>query len=123
METLSPWKTGFKSRCPRCGQGRLYSSYLKVGECCESCALNYGFENAGDGAVPFLILIIGAVGVSLGMWVLLVLETPVWVAIAVALPVIMLLTVVLLPKVKGLLIALQYVHKAGDAGADGDGYA
>lgn len=123
MEGLSPWQTGFRGRCPRCGEGRLYSSYLKVGERCGFCGLSYGFENAGDGAVPFLILIIGAIGVGLGAWVMLAFDTAVWVPIAVAIPVVAILTLVLLPKTKGLLIALQYLNRAGDTGTDDSGYS
>jgi len=118
MEGLSPWRTGFRGRCPRCGEGRLFAGFLKVADECRFCGLKFGFENAGDGAVPFLILLIGGIGVGLGAWVMLAFDTPVWVPIAVTVPVCAVLTLVLLPKAKGLLIALQYVNHAGDTGTD-----
>ncbi|WP_421881618.1 DUF983 domain-containing protein [Pacificispira sp.] len=118
MEPLSPWQTGFRGKCPRCGEGRLYSSFLKIADGCGYCGLKYGFENAGDGAVPFLILIIGGIGVGLGAWVMLAFGTAVWVPILVAVPVVSVLTLILLPKTKGLLIALQYVNQASDTGTD-----
>jgi uncharacterized protein (DUF983 family) len=118
MEPLSPWQTGFRGRCPRCGEGRLYSGFLKVADDCGYCGLKYGFENAGDGAVPFLILIIGGIGVGLGAWVMLAFATAVWVPILIAVPVVSALTLILLPKTKGLLIALQYVNQASDTGTD-----
>ena len=114
----SPWKTGYRGRCPRCGEGKLYSSFLKVADGCTYCGLKYDFENAGDGAVPFLILIIGGIGVGLGAWVLLAFDTGVLAPILVTVPVVILLTMILLPKAKGLLIALQYVNAAGDTGTD-----
>tara|TARA_R100001163_G_scaffold59704_1_gene48585 strand:+ start:522 stop:953 length:432 start_codon:yes stop_codon:yes gene_type:complete len=114
----SPWTTGFKGRCPRCGEGRLFSGFLKVAQGCGFCGLRYDFENAGDGAVPFLILIIGAIGVGLGAWVLLAFDTAVWVPILVTVPVVILLTLILMPRAKGLLIALQYVNQASDSGTD-----
>ncbi|MEQ8442515.1 MAG: DUF983 domain-containing protein [Alphaproteobacteria bacterium] len=116
--SLSAWQTGFRGRCPRCGDGKLYSGFLKVGAKCGFCGLDFSFENAGDGAVPFLILLIGGIGVGLGAWVMLAFGTAVWVPIAIAVPVCILLTLVLLPKVKGLLIALQYLNSAGDTGTE-----
>jgi uncharacterized protein (DUF983 family) len=118
MDGKSPWRTGWFGRCPRCGEGRLFSGFLTVAEKCEVCGLGFEFENAGDGAVPFLILIIGAVGVGLGAWVLLAFTTPIWVPIAVSAPVVILLTFILLPRAKGVLIALQYVNQASDTGTD-----
>lgn len=114
----SPWQTGFRGRCPRCGEGRIYTSFLKIGDQCGSCGLRFSFENVGDGAVPFLILIIGAIGVGLGAWVLFAFSTPIWVPILVTAPVVILLTLVLLPKAKGVLIALQYVNNASDTGTE-----
>jgi len=118
MSLPSPWSTGLRGRCPRCGQGHLYQSFLKVADRCGHCGLDYRFENAGDGAVPFLILLIGGIGVGLGAWVLLAFDTAVWVPILVTVPICSLLTVVLLPKAKGLLIALQFVNDASDTGSE-----
>jgi uncharacterized protein (DUF983 family) len=112
----SPWATGWKGRCPRCGEGRLYSGFLKVAPSCGVCGLDLSREDAGDGAVPFLILLIGAIGVGFGMIFLLGLDWPVWATLAVTAPVIVLLTVISIPKAKGLLIALQFVNRAGDTG-------
>ena len=118
MSDLSAWQTGFRGRCPRCGEGALYDGFLKVGDHCPVCGLDYNFENAGDGAVPFLILLIGAVGVGVGVWVLFAFNAPVWVPILVSAPICTLLTVYLLPKAKGVLIALQYLNDASDTGTE-----
>ncbi|MBP5858509.1 DUF983 domain-containing protein [Marivibrio halodurans] len=112
----SPWRTGWKGRCPRCGQGRLYRSFLKVADRCAVCDLELGREDAGDGAVPFLILLIGGLGVGVAMILLFGLEWPVWGVFALTLPLMALLTVIAIPKAKGVLIALQFVTRAGDTG-------
>jgi uncharacterized protein (DUF983 family) len=112
----SPWVTGFRGRCPRCGEGRLYEGFLKVAPRCGVCDLNFNQEDAGDGAVPFLIFLIGAIGVGFGMIFLLGFDWAVWATIAITIPVIVILTLVSLPKAKGLLIALQFVNQAGDSG-------
>ena len=115
---LSAWQTGFRGRCPRCGDGRLYSGFLTVAPKCGYCGLDFSFENAGDGAAPFLIMLIGGIGVGLGAWVMLTFNTAIWVPIAITVPVCVILTFVLLPKAKGLLIALQYINAASDTGTE-----
>ncbi len=112
----SAWATGFRGRCPRCGQGRLYSGFLKVAPRCTVCDLDLSQEDAGDGAVPFVILIVGALGVLAGALPMLAFDLPVWSAIVISVPVVVVLVLVLLPRAKGLLIALQYINRAGDTG-------
>ena len=112
----SAWATGFRGRCPRCGQGRLYSGFLKVAPRCTVCDLDLSQEDAGDGAVPFVTLVVGAVGVLAGALPMLAFDLPVWSAIVISIPVVVVLVLALLPPVKGLLIALQYINRAGDTG-------
>src|SRR5205809_4831650 len=38
---------GWRSRCPRCGQGALFRRWLEVNESCSSCGLVYQ-RNHGD---------------------------------------------------------------------------
>ncbi len=116
--TRSAWRTGFRGKCPRCGEGALYSSFLKVADNCQKCGLDLSQEDAGDGAVPFIIIIAGTLGVGIGVWVMFTFETGVWTPITVAFPVVGAVVLGLLPKAKGLLIALQYLNKAGDTGTN-----
>lgn len=117
-ETRSAWQTGFRGKCPRCGEGALYSSFLKVSDQCAVCGLDLSQEDAGDGAVPFIILIAGTLGVGIGVWVMFTFGTGVWAPIVVAFPIVAAVVLLLLPRVKGLLIALQYLNKAGDTGTN-----
>ena len=117
-KTRSVWQTGFRGKCPRCGEGALYSSFLKVADNCPVCGLDLSQEDAGDGAVPFIIIIAGTLGVGIGVWVMSTFDTGVWAPITVAFPVVAAVVLILLPKVKGLLIALQYLNKAGDTGTN-----
>ena len=64
---LSPLKTGLAGRCPRCGQGRLFSGYLTVAKSCASCGLSFSFADAGDGAAWFVMSFICVVGVGSGL--------------------------------------------------------
>lgn len=105
-----------RGRCPRCGVGWLFARYLVPAEGCTACGLSYAGENAGDGAAAFLILIIGALGTGYGLWLMFTFDPPLWVLIALTFPPLILLVLLLLPMAKGLLIALQYVNRAGDTG-------
>lgn len=109
---------GLKGLCPRCEQGKLFSSFLKVAPSCSNCGLDLSGENAGDGAVPFIILLIGAVGVGLGAFLELKFAPPIWVLITVVFPVVIGGTLLVMQPIKGMLIALQYKNRAGDTGTE-----
>ena len=61
---VEPIAAGLKGRCPRCGEGRLFSGFLTVAPRCSNCGLDYSFADAGDGPAVFVILIIGFVVVG-----------------------------------------------------------
>ena len=79
---------------------------------CESCGLDFGFADAGDGPAVFVILIGGAIVVFAALIVEVLYQPPYWVHAALWLPLILIVTLGPLRPIKGLLIALQYHHKA-----------
>jgi uncharacterized protein (DUF983 family) len=81
---------------------------------CESCRLDFGFADAGDGPAVFVILLGGAVVVFCALITEAVYQPPYWVHAALWLPLILILTLAPLRPIKGLLIALQYHHKAAE---------
>jgi len=107
---VSPLAAGLRSRCPRCGVGRLYRGILTVRDVCESCGLDLREQDSGDGAAAFVIFFVGAAVVPLVMLVELRLEPPFWVHV-VWIPVILALSIALLRPVKATLIALQFRHR------------
>ena len=111
---LSPIRTGLFGRCPRCGDGRLFAGYLRVAETCSVCGLDLRPEDSGDGPVVFIILIVGIVVVGLAGWFELRHSPPLWLHAVLWTPAVILGTLALLRPLKGLLIALQFRHKAGD---------
>jgi len=109
-----PIGRGLRGRCPRCGQGRLFHGFLSLRPACERCGLDYGFADAGDGPAVFVILIGGFIVVFAALMTEVVYQPPYWVHAALWLPLILVVTLVPLRLVKGLLIALQYHHKAAE---------
>jgi len=109
-----PIGRGLRGRCPRCGEGRLFQGFLSLRSACEHCRLDYGFADAGDGPAVFVILIGGCIVVFAALITEIMYQPPYWVHAALWLPLILIVTLAPLRLIKGLLIALQYHHKAAE---------
>jgi uncharacterized protein (DUF983 family) len=107
-------KRGLACRCPRCGKGRLFEGFLTLRPQCEHCGLDYSFIDAGDGPAVFVIFLSGLVVVFASLVVEAVFAPPYWVHAVLWIPLILLTTVGPLRPMKGLMISLQYHHKAAE---------
>ncbi len=112
---------GFKGRCPRCGQGRLFQGFLETAPACGACGLDFKFIDAGDGPAVFVILLIGFVVVGLALFVEVSWQPPYWVHLVLWLPLTLILSLGLLRPLKGLMIGLQYQNKAAEGRLVGSG--
>jgi uncharacterized protein (DUF983 family) len=115
---LSPFVTGLLCRCPRCGKGKLYQGFLTLRPRCEKCGLDYSFIDAGDGPAVFVMFFAGFVVVGAALAVEVAYQPPFWVHAVLWGPLILLTTIGPLRPMKGLLIALQYHHKAAEGRLD-----
>lgn len=86
--------------------------FLTLRPRCEKCGLDFGFADAGDGPAVFVILLGGAIVVFAALITEVVYQPPYWVHAALWLPLILVVTLAPLRPIKGLMIALQYHHKA-----------
>jgi uncharacterized protein (DUF983 family) len=109
-----PIARGLRGRCPRCGEGGLFKGFLTIRPRCESCGLDFSFADSGDGPAVFVILIGGAIVVFAALITEVVYQPPYWLHAILWVPLILLVTLVPLRLIKGLLIALQYHHKAAE---------
>ncbi|MDD7911296.1 MULTISPECIES: DUF983 domain-containing protein [Pseudovibrio] len=116
----NPISTGLRCKCPRCGEGQLFRGMLKLREACPVCGLSYASADSGDGPAVFVIMIIGFVVVGLVLLVELAYQPPIWVHMALWLPLTVGLALGLLRPLKGLLIVLQYKHNAAEGKIDED---
>lgn len=105
---------GLACKCPRCGEGKLYSGFLSLRPNCESCGLDYAFIDAGDGPAIFIIMIAGFIVVGAALFVEMKYQPPFWVHAALWGPLILATTLLPLRSMKALLIDLQYFHKAAE---------
>ncbi|MCE9649997.1 MAG: DUF983 domain-containing protein [Parvibaculum sp.] len=108
----SSLKIGLKSRCPRCGEGKLFTGFLTVPPKCDVCGLDYSFADAGDGPAVFIMMIAGFIIVGLALYVEVAYQPPYWVHAVLWIPLTLFLTVGMLRPLKGWLIAQQFRHKA-----------
>ena len=108
----SPAVTGLKGLCPRCGKGHLFQGFLKVRPKCEVCGLDLAFADAGDGPAFFVMSIVGIVVVALALWVEFTYSPPIWLHLVMWCTLSIVMSLALVRPLKGVLVALQYHHKA-----------
>lgn len=97
---------GARNRCPVCGQGRVFSSYLGLVPECEVCATPLGRLRPDDAAPYFVILLAGHVLLPPVFWVERAFEPPMWVHMALWLPLFTIACTLLLRPVKGAVVGL-----------------
>ena len=102
---------GLNEACPACGAKTLYSSYLRVQDACPACGEELMHHRADDAPPYFTIMITGHVIVSLLIMVELAFAPPVWLHLLIWLPLTAILSLVLLPRVKGAIVGLQWAQR------------
>jgi uncharacterized protein (DUF983 family) len=108
----STFWAGIAGRCPSCHRGKLFAGYLTLAPKCNLCGLDYGFADSGDGPAVFVILVTGFVVTGLALVTEILYAPPYWLHAALWAPLAILLPLILLRSFKGVLIALQFRHKA-----------
>jgi uncharacterized protein (DUF983 family) len=103
---------GLAGRCPNCGKGRMFRSYLKVQPHCESCGLDLAAFRSDDAPPYFTILIVGHIVLLAILIVEHLVELPMWLLGAIWIPLTLALTLTLLPRVKGAVIAVQWATRS-----------
>jgi uncharacterized protein (DUF983 family) len=62
-------KRGFRGRCPRCGEGKLFRAFLKVDNNCSVCGLDFTPHRADDLPAYLVIVIVGHIVVPLALMI------------------------------------------------------
>ncbi len=104
---ISPLNAGLRLRCPNCGVGKLYRSYLEFDDACGNCGEDFSHADTADGPAVFVMLVAGIVVMFSALLVEVNYRPPYWVHILAWLPLALLLPLVLPPFVKSVLFALQ----------------
>ncbi|MER9757852.1 DUF983 domain-containing protein [Mesorhizobium sp. M0166] len=104
-------RRGVRGRCPRCGRGRLFCAFLKVGDHCSVCGLDFTGHRADDLPAYLVIVIIGHVLIPVILWIEEDYAPSLAFQLAVYLPITILASLALLQPVKGAVVALQWSLK------------
>jgi len=107
---VSVFRAALACRCPRCGEGRLFTGLLTVRPACPACGLDFSAQDAGDGPAVFVIFFLGLIVVGLAAVVELKFAPPIWVHLLLWAPLIVAGAILMLRPLKAGLIALQYRH-------------
>lgn len=99
---------GVRHRCPGCGEGRLFSRYLKVEPACPRCARNLAQYRADDGPAYLTIVLIGHLLIAPLLFFPIIWQTKPIYSLPILLTVLCVVTLVMLSVVKGGWIGLMY---------------
>ena len=112
---------GWRQRCPACGRGALYRKFLKVVETCPACGEELHHQRADDAPPYFTMVIVGHVIVGGVLALEKAVAPPSWVHLTLWLPLTVIMSLVLLPRVKGALVGLQWALRMHGFGGAADG--
>jgi uncharacterized protein (DUF983 family) len=101
-------KRGFRGRCPRCGEGKLFCAFLKVGNNCSVCDLDFTPHRADDLPAYLVIVIVGHIVVPTALLIETDYSPPVWLQLSIYLPLTLILSLALLQPVKGAVVGMQW---------------
>ncbi|SLN10047.1 hypothetical protein PSM7751_00033 [Pseudooceanicola marinus] len=113
-------RRGWRRRCPNCGSGPLMKGFLKVRDHCPVCRETFSHHRADDGPAYLTILIVGHLSAPLMGSVWMAWQPEPLVLFTVFAIGTVALSLYLLPRLKGAMVAFQwarYMHGFGAGGA------
>lgn len=112
-EQRSLWKAignGVMCRCPNCGKGKLFRSYLKINDTCSECGEKLSSALADDFPPYIAIFIVGHLLIG---WMLHAeMSGPVdpMLYVWTMIPAAIVLPLIMLPSIKGAVVGLQWAN-------------
>lgn len=115
----SLWR-GFRMRCPSCGKGKIFRSFLKVADNCPQCGEALYHHRADDAPPYFTMLIVGHIVVPIILATELEYSPAVWVEMTVWPLLTAALSLILLPRIKGAVVGWQWAQRMHGFGNNAD---
>ena len=110
---------GLRQRCPSCGEGHLFTRYLKVADTCPSCNEELFHHRADDGPAYLTILIVGHLMAPALIWAFTEFRPDPMVLASTFTVGCVGLSLYLLPRLKGAIVGLQWAKRLHGFGASG----
>ncbi len=111
---------GFRCRCPKCGSKTLMRSYLKVNDSCTVCREEFHHHRADDGPAYLTILIVGHLMAPLMHITFTRFRPEPLVMFTIFAVGCVGLSLYLLPRLKGAIVAFQWARMMHGFGGDDD---
>ncbi|HUO93941.1 MAG TPA: DUF983 domain-containing protein [Rhizomicrobium sp.] len=102
-------------RCPNCGKGHLFRSYLKPVETCAHCGEQLGYIRADDGPTWLTVLIVGHVVVALALISVASTNWSTWFSVTFFSVLAVVMSLAMLPSAKGIFIGIIWSQKLAKA--------
>jgi uncharacterized protein (DUF983 family) len=116
----SAMSRGFMSKCPHCGKGKLFSSFVKTVHRCGHCDEELYHHRADDLPAYLVLVIVGHIVVGAFMGVEATSTLAMWQHLAIWVPLTIVASVALLQPVKGSVVGLQWANYMHGFGGDDD---
>lgn len=104
-------RRGFCCRCPRCGKGKLFRSFLKTAEKCSVCELDFTPHRADDLPAYLVIVVVGHIVVPLALLIEKGYSPPLILQWAIYLPMTLIMSLWLIQPIKGAVVGLQWAMR------------
>lgn len=104
------WR-GTLCRCPHCGKGKLFRSYLKVVDHCEACGEEMNHHRADDFPPYIAITIVGHIIIFLMLHMDMSYRIEPMTYILSMIPLAIILPLIMLPSIKGAIVGLQWANR------------
>ncbi len=107
IEPLGFWLVvirGIIGRCPHCGEGKLFSGYLKQVDNCSICNENIGSIRADDGPAWLTMIVVGHILAPLMLAIVPNSTLQDWLAMILWTSLALILAILFLPRAKGIFI-------------------
>jgi uncharacterized protein (DUF983 family) len=108
---------GWRRRCPNCGAGPLLRGYLTVREACPVCGEELHHHRADDGPAYLTILIVGHLMAPAILWAFIEFRPDPLILASIFSVGTVALSLYLLPRLKGVLVAIQWARRMHGFGA------
>ena len=99
---------GFRCKCPNCGEGKLFRSFLKVADHCEACGEEFHHHRADDFPAYLVIVAVGHIVVPLILAAETAYAPPYWLHALIWLPLTFFSSLALLQPTKGAIVGMQW---------------
>ncbi|MCK8783241.1 DUF983 domain-containing protein [Roseomonas sp. NAR14] len=119
LPLLTALGRGATNHCPACGVGRVFDGYLKVVPECAECGAPLGALRADDAPPYFTIFLVGHLLVPIVFWVETRWHPPMWLHMALWLPLFAIACTLILRPVKGAVVG--WMLRLGFAGQEHHG--